>query len=490
MSPNREAEIGSSPLERITSHENSKYRQIARSVGLLEVLFRRNNSTEVRYFCTATLIDNNHILTNAHCFKDKENGGQVVDAMLHMGYDGFIQDSQAYKVDITPRESDAYFDGKSDTHLDYAILFVYGSPGQEWGHITWNVRSPRPGERVFIIQHPKGGVKKISQCSIYPNTSSTSYVFRHRFRHGCSTLFGSSGSVVISEETNELLALHFGYFDFEVGEYNSATSLGQIQRQSPFIQRNILPTVRTVEELISRAQQGGILKLAATTFHLNSTLELAGDVQLIGQGKWQTRIVSDAANYIMHYRGGGTLSMEGIGIEHIGSNEASILKVDDGTLEIDNCHFFGANRGSGLVIAGNTWGTVKNSLFVNNGLHGISVNDNAQPSIESNSLYDNKQDGIAYAGSAGGNAINNECYNSTNGISVSDKAQPNIDGNRLHDNYIGIAYFHESGGLIRGNEIYSNVYGIYVARSAQPSRTFNDENVISGNIRMDVVDER
>jgi parallel beta-helix repeat protein len=100
----------------------------------------------------------------------------------------------------------------------------------------------------------------------------------------------------------------------------------------------------------------------------------------------------------------------------------------------------------------------------------------------------NKQVGIRYSGSAGGVARQNECSgNGWHGISVSDQAQPTLENNKCGDNSkAGIGYWENAGGVARGNECWKNKWGIYVKATARPELV---DNYCHDN-EVDVLDER
>jgi|GEM_PF-1844401 len=91
--------------------------------------------------------------------------------------------------------------------------------------------------------------------------------------------------------------------------------------------------------------------------------------------------------------------------------------------------------GTGIRLMGTARGMVSNCVCRNNGLHGIEVHGQAQPTLEGNTCEGNELDGIAYFGSAGGIARNNICRNNgANGIYVMKGAKPLLGPNILEGN--------------------------------------------------------
>jgi len=90
---------------------------------------------------------------------------------------------------------------------------------------------------------------------------------------------------------------------------------------------------------------------------------------------------------------------------------------------------------SGIAYFGQATGVARENNCLRNGHHGITVNDEAEPSLEANTCNHNEQNGIAYFGSAGGAAVQNQCvYNEGYGIFVGDEAQPVLKENTCCEN--------------------------------------------------------
>jgi parallel beta-helix repeat protein len=91
--------------------------------------------------------------------------------------------------------------------------------------------------------------------------------------------------------------------------------------------------------------------------------------------------------------------------------------------------------GTGIRLMGTARGMVSNCVCRNNGLHGIALSGQTQPTLEGNTCESNEECGIAYFDSAGGTARNNTCRkNGYHGIQVSDQAQPTLEANTCEGN--------------------------------------------------------
>jgi parallel beta-helix repeat protein len=134
-------------------------------------------------------------------------------------------------------------------------------------------------------------------------------------------------------------------------------------------------------------------------------------------------------------------------------------------------------------------GMVRRNDCSANGLHGISVNDEATPTLEQNTCLNNEQVGIRYSESGAGTARQNECAeNGLHGISVHEQARPVLDANICRDNLEGgIVYFDTTGGTARLNECYGNKWGIYIEAEANPELV---DNVLYDNTTAEIDDRR
>lgn len=90
----------------------------------------------------------------------------------------------------------------SNEELDYAIVEVDGSPGDEWGFLPLEIRSVMPNSRVNMVQHPHGLPKQISFQNNF-----VQYAGQKVVQYLTTTMKGSSGSPVMNDDW-EVVALH------------------------------------------------------------------------------------------------------------------------------------------------------------------------------------------------------------------------------------------------------------------------------------------
>jgi parallel beta-helix repeat protein len=261
----------------------------------------------------------------------------------------------------------------------------------------------------------------------------------------------------------------------------------------------------TLPEAIAAVSPGAVIHLAAGTFDLTAPLTIDKPLQLIGAGMNETEIVSGATPQLLLVRADGLFVAEGLSFRHDGQEWADTVQIVRGEVAITRCRFAGA-RGSQLLIAGSTVGTVTDSVaesgvwgvgftiqdqsrptLVNNTTsgngYGIRVRQQAEPILEHNSCLDNDLDGIKYDGESAGVARGNECVGNRSGIVVTENAHPALEDNRLNENKEScIGYFDSAAGTAQRNECTGNFGGIGVADQAAPTLQENtlDRNLTAG----------
>lgn len=234
----------------------------------------------------------------------------------------------------------------------------------------------------------------------------------------------------------------------------------------------------TLEEAVRRAPAGATIRLGPGTYRLTKPLEIRKALRLIGAGMDRTEIVSDVEGYVVRFSGAGPFVAEDLTFRHRSEAVADVVVVDGGEVAFARSRFTGAvhtpGRGerAGLRLQGDTSGMVQDCMIDGNDSTGIMIINQAQPTLEGNTITDNTEVGIAYFDDAGGVARQNKCSaNGWNGIGVNEQARPTLERNVCANNgRSGIAYFGSAGGVARANESSGNGgSGIYVSGEAQPA---------------------
>jgi V8-like Glu-specific endopeptidase len=86
--------------------------------------------------------------------------------------------------------------------LDYTVIQLANAPGSAFGYLKLNAALVHKDDRVAIIQHPGGHLKKISMQNNF-----VAYADRQVVQYTTSTLPGSSGSPVFNDKF-EVVAIH------------------------------------------------------------------------------------------------------------------------------------------------------------------------------------------------------------------------------------------------------------------------------------------
>ncbi|KUF11716.1 right-handed parallel beta-helix repeat-containing protein [Pseudoponticoccus marisrubri] len=218
----------------ITYGENSPIVKLGRPIGRLDMLFTNGKTG----FCTAFIVDDQHILTNHHCIPgmDGDPTGRVSGVQAAQFVAGFIQPGRSDGVDrytVSPQIVE------TNRELDYTVLRVFGNPSTKYGKLELAEADPEDSEFLWIIGHPQGQAMHISRegCA----AAAPAISGEGKLVHTCDTLGGNSGSPVIRLSDKRVVGLHHAG-DSRSG-FNMAIPMTRILPQS-----RVLKAAATIQQ--------------------------------------------------------------------------------------------------------------------------------------------------------------------------------------------------------------------------------------------------
>ncbi len=208
--------------------ESDIYRQLARPIGRLAMNIEAPSGAQKLGYCTVSLIDDDHIITNHHCIVGNPQG-RVTDALLWMGFlsTRHSKGVKQYGVELKPADA--------DQELDYAIHKVRGKPGEAWGRIKLASNAKIfDKQSLFIIHHPAGDKQHITLGNCLTGTPA---IDNDDLLHVCDTIGGSSGAPVFALMFPEPKVVGLHYRAVDIGSLNAAKRIERIVERSPLLKR-------------------------------------------------------------------------------------------------------------------------------------------------------------------------------------------------------------------------------------------------------------
>ncbi|MBP2475782.1 V8-like Glu-specific endopeptidase [Crossiella equi] len=193
---------GSNNYQDVACYQTSSPTEFAKTKPVAKLL--RNGSS----LCTAWRVGaKNRMLTNNHCFTS------TTGIEVWFNY----QCPTCNGTTSTPTKVLASKVLSTDAGLDYTLYEVNDFNAiSGFGYLELDARVPNVGERMYVIGHPAGKLKKLSlkddqspsgNCQVRAvrvNGSSS----QSDISYMCDTEGGSSGSPVLSGDTHKVIALH------------------------------------------------------------------------------------------------------------------------------------------------------------------------------------------------------------------------------------------------------------------------------------------
>jgi len=179
-----------------------------------------------RGVCTGWLLGNQNVLvTNHHCVRDSQDALNSYVVFNFEVQDGGGDCSRSARESVPNDIQEIYevdYLISAIRDHDYALLKLkdrVNAPLKRYGFLETESRSTTVGEEIYIPQHPRGDDKAMAiwdsqygageRCrTLEPVVSCYGSSLYFDVRYTCDTEPGSSGSPVISAETNKVIALH------------------------------------------------------------------------------------------------------------------------------------------------------------------------------------------------------------------------------------------------------------------------------------------
>lgn len=214
------------PLGRF--EESDRFRQLGRSVGMLDLLVKTRSGRRGNATCTATLIAPDRILTNYHCVPGFPESARTVRAQLRLGYlDRLGANGDVYTVDVDPIEA--------NRKLDYAILKVKGVPTDRYPPIPVRTEKPRDRQSLYLLHHPNAEPLRLSRFRC--QAANPAIAEDGHLVHLCDTIAGSSGALLLSSNGDAIVGLHHSGVADSQGRHNLATPIEQVLATSEELRR-------------------------------------------------------------------------------------------------------------------------------------------------------------------------------------------------------------------------------------------------------------
>jgi V8-like Glu-specific endopeptidase len=139
------------------------------------------------------LMTNNHVIGTLAQARDTEYSFNY-----QLGRDGKL-------LKIVPAHAAKESLFHTNSLLDYTVVQLANAPGNTFGHLRLAPKVARRDDRVAIIQHPGGHLKKISLQNNFVAYSDSQVI-----QYTTATLPGSSGSPVLNENFDVIAIHHSG----------------------------------------------------------------------------------------------------------------------------------------------------------------------------------------------------------------------------------------------------------------------------------------
>lgn len=477
--------------------------RLGRPIGRLDLLYKTGKPG----FCTAFIVDDQHIVTNHHCIPgmqgDPTGAESGVTAVQFVA--GYITPGRAVGVDkytVSPQIVE------TNRALDYTVLKVFGDPASKYGTMQLTDGDPEDAEFLWIIGHPEGQSQHISRegCA----AASPAMSSEGKLVHTCDTLSGNSGSPVIRIADRRVVGLHHAG-NSRTG-FNQAIPMRRILQESKILKAAVAllrdaapalpkpdPVALACTALWTEATGLGclgyktyvsecgthtfaglakgyiaencvvspVVQAPPATSGAVLTVKASGGgdyrdlAQAVAAAKPGTRIDVYPGTYTKGLRVDKPLDIVGFGDrkdiilrtrdETAITWTASSGLISNLTIRMDSGKKFAIKYQGGN-------GTLQLSDISSGGLAIVAITDGGDPLITENLIHDGAQSGIFVFDGGKGRVMKNVIEGNTYaGVAYKEGTDPSIINNDIRNNaQAGIYGQQDSKGLIQGNRIYGN----------------------------------
>jgi WD40 repeat protein/V8-like Glu-specific endopeptidase len=273
------AESAVSPnFQRVVNLPGESIRRPARGVGQLRIHLKGEKAFST---CTAFLIDQEHLLTAAHCLAGSESDNAlrqmqsenralapIEEITVHFSYLDTQKEYQGIGLEVETKPSE--YDPVWSRKMDYVVLKLKAGEaerakqaGYELEILTLGDVPLKAKQGFYILHYPKGDPLTLTRnfCKAVdkdPPTLENPY----EFGHSCDTVPGSSGAPIFSEEHDAVIGIHVccayvsrDRFAESCVQCNIGINLADIAKHSSTINKLIKTKLLTRREklLVARA---------------------------------------------------------------------------------------------------------------------------------------------------------------------------------------------------------------------------------------------
>jgi V8-like Glu-specific endopeptidase len=194
-------------------------------------------TAEGEALCSGFLLTRDLFMTNNHCVSTAE---EAASAVIDFGYDSDLATATEHRVKAL---------GATDAALDFSVLRLSVAAEAKFGPLSLGAAPATDYQNLWIIQHPAGEPKQVSQkdCAVDGVSRRGAGPTPTDFGHICDTKGGSSGSPVLDTSGNVVGLHHLGFYGDATTGVNQAVHIGlvlqRLQTLSPALYREVVGAV-------------------------------------------------------------------------------------------------------------------------------------------------------------------------------------------------------------------------------------------------------